>query len=138
MSKVDLSDFKFDGLEQEAITDMSSLSQEDKDQLLMAGVVTDGTMRSASYLQMDHSAVHCSSNDDGVEIMDIKDALKKYDGLKDYYWTLVDGDKDEFTRAAKDNLHGGYFIRVKAGAKIKGPHTVLFDAQVRERRTECP
>ncbi len=121
MKKVDLSDFKFDGLEQEALTDLNELSQEDKDQLLMAGVVADESMRSASYLQMDHSAVHCSSKDEGVEIMDIKDALEKYDGLKDYYWTLVDGDKDEFTKAAHDNLHGGYFIRVKAGAKIKDP-----------------
>ena len=121
MSKVELKDFKFQGLEQAPIADMSALSQEDKDQLLMAGVVSDGLNRSASYLQMDHSAVHCKSSDDGVEIMDIKDALKKYDGLKDYFWKLVDPDKDEFTQSARDNLHGGYFIRVKAGAKIKDP-----------------
>jgi Fe-S cluster assembly scaffold protein SufB len=70
---------------------------------------------------MDHSAVHCRSHDEGVEILDIKDALGKYDGLKEYYWTLVDKDKDEFTKAANDNLHGGYFIRVRAGAKIKDP-----------------
>jgi len=121
MSKVDLSEFKFDGLQQEALSDLNSLPEEDKDQLLMAGVVADQTMRSASYLQMDHSAVHCQSKDDGVEIMDIKDALKKYDGLKEYFWTLVDKDKDEFTKASHDNLHGGYFIRVKAGAKIEYP-----------------
>lgn len=121
MSKVDLSDFQFDGLQQEALPDLNALSDEDKEQLLMAGVVADQTQRSASYLQMDHSAVHCQSSNEGVEIMDIKDALKKYDGLKDYYWTLVDKDKDEFTKATKDNLHGGYFIRVKAGAKIEDP-----------------
>ncbi len=121
MSKVDLSDFKFDGLEQEAISDLNALSQEDKDQLLMAGVVSDLGTRSASFLQMDQSSVHCQSMDDNVEIMDIKDAVKKYDGLKEYMWTLVDKDKDEFTKSAHDNLHGGYFIRVKAGAKIKDP-----------------
>ena len=121
MSKVDLKEFKFEGLEREAIADLNVLSDEDKDQLLMAGVVADQTKRSASYLQMDHSAVHCQSTDDGVEIMDIKEALKKYDGLKEYFWTLVDKDKDEYTKAAHDNLHGGYFIRVKAGAKIKNP-----------------
>ena len=121
MSKVDLKDFKFDGLQQEAITDLNALSDEDKDQLLMAGVVSDLSTRSASYLQMDQSAVHCQSRNEAVEIMDIKDALKKYDGLKDYFWTLVDKDKDEFTRSAYDNLHGGYFIRVKAGAKVKEP-----------------
>ncbi|CCH47647.1 SufB/SufD family protein [Pseudodesulfovibrio piezophilus] len=121
MSKVDLSEYKFDGFEQQALSDLTALSAEDQDQLLMAGVVSDLDMRSASYLQMDQSAVHCQSKDDNVEIMDIKDALKKYDGLKEYFWKLVDRDKDEFTQSADDNLHGGYFIRVKAGAKIKDP-----------------
>jgi len=121
MKKVDLSDFQFDGLKQEALNDLNELSQEDKDQLLMAGVVSDLGTRSASFLQMDQSSVHCQSMDENVEIMDIKDAMKKYDGLKEYMWTLVDKDKDEFTQSAHDNLHGGYFIRVKAGAKIEDP-----------------
>ena len=121
MSKVNLSDFKFDGLKQNPLADLRDLSEEDKDQLLMAGVTSDLSMRSASYLQMDQNAVHCQSNNDDVEIMDIKDAMAKYDGLKEYMWTLVDKDKDEFTRSAYDNLHGGYFIRVKAGAKVEEP-----------------
>jgi len=121
MSNVDLSKFKFDGLKQEAISDLTALSEEDRDQLLMAGVVSDLSTRSATYLQMDQSSVHCKSMDDNVEIMDIKDAMQKYDGLTEYMWTLVDKDKDEFTRSAHDNLHGGYFIRVKAGAKVKDP-----------------
>lgn len=121
MKEIDLSEFKFQGLEQDALQDLNDLSAEDKEQLLMAGVVSDLSTRSASYLQMDQSAVHCSSKNDDVEIMDIKDALKKYDGLKEYFWTLVDKDKDEYTRSAFENLHGGYFIRVKAGAKIKEP-----------------
>lgn len=121
MSNVDLKEFKFEGLERAPIPDLNTLSQEDKDQLLMAGVVADEQNRSASYLQMDHSAVHCRTFNEGVEILDIKDALKKYDGLKDYFWKLVDKDKDEYTRSADENLHGGYFIRVKAGAKIEQP-----------------
>ncbi|WP_419787863.1 SufB/SufD family protein [Pseudodesulfovibrio sp.] len=121
MSKVDLSEYKFDGMAQSPLADLRDLSQEDKDQLLMAGVTADLSKRSASYLQMDQSAVHCQSNNPDVEIMDIKDALVKYDGLKEYFWTLVDKDKDEYTRSAYDNLHGGYFIRVKAGAKVEEP-----------------
>ena len=121
MSKVDLSQFKFDGLTQESLSDLRDLSEEDKEQMLMSGVVADLEMRSASYLQMDQSAVHCQSKNEDVEIMDIKDALKKYDGLKEYFWTLIDKDKDEYTKAAHDNLHGGYFIRVKAGAKVEDP-----------------
>lgn len=121
MSKIDLKEFNFDGLKQEAIADLGELSEGDKEQMLMAGVVSDLSTRSASFLQMDQSSVHCKSMDDNVEIMDIKDAMEKYDGLKEYMWTLVDKDKDEYTRSAHENLHGGYFIRVKAGAKIKDP-----------------
>ena len=36
-------------------------------------------------------------------------------------WTQVDKDKDEFTRAAYENLHGGYFIRTEKGAKLTEP-----------------
>jgi uncharacterized protein len=36
-------------------------------------------------------------------------------------WTQVDRDKDEFTRSAAENLHGGYFIRTQKGAKIPDP-----------------
>jgi Fe-S cluster assembly scaffold protein SufB len=118
---VDLKDYTFHGLNHDRIDDLSTLSQQDRDQLEMAGVVADLSGRSASYLQMDHSSVHCQTSDSAVEIMDIKDALKKYDGLPDYFWTLVDKDKDEYTRSAFENLHGGYFIRVKAGAKVKDP-----------------
>lgn len=118
---VDLKDFKFDGLTRDKISDLNALSEEDQNQLEMAGVITDLSKRSASYLQMDQSSVHCQSTNDDVEIMDIKDALEKYDGLKEYFWTLVDKEKDEYTREAHDNLHGGYFIRVKAGAKVEDP-----------------
>lgn len=121
MKEVDLNDFQFEGLNQDSINELNDLSQEDKDHLLMAGVVSDLETRSASFLQMDQSSVHCTSLDENVEIMDIKDAMKKYNGLTEYMWTLIDKEEDEFTRSAHDNLHGGYFIRVKAGAKIKDP-----------------
>jgi Fe-S cluster assembly scaffold protein SufB len=121
MSKVDLSEFNFKGLEQPFIADLRTMSQADKDQLVMSGVDVDETERSASFLHMDHSNVHCESNDPAVEIMDIKKALAKYDGLPDYFWRLIDKDKDEFTRAAADNLHGGYFIRTKKGVKVEKP-----------------
>lgn len=121
MKNVDLNQFKFGGLEREKIEDLKTLDAEDKEQMVMSGVDVDELNRSGTYLQMDHSSVHCKTTDPGVEVMDIKDALKKYDGLPDYYWKLQDKDKDEFTRAAADNLHGGYFIRTKKGAKVKNP-----------------
>lgn len=121
MSKVDLSRFTFKGLERPVIEDLRTLSAADKEQLIMSGVDVDEQERSASFLHMDHSNVHCHTNDPDVEVMDIKKALAKYDGLPEHFWKLIDRDRDEFTRAAADNLHGGYFIRTRKGAKIKNP-----------------
>ncbi|MDY7000743.1 MAG: SufD family Fe-S cluster assembly protein, partial [Thermodesulfobacteriota bacterium] len=94
---------------------------DDKHQLLMAGVDVAERNRSGSFLHMDHSNVHCKTIQEGVEILDVKDALAKYNGLPEYFWKLVDKDKDAFTRAAHDKLHGGYFTRTDPGAKIKDP-----------------
>ncbi|CCO24465.1 SufB/SufD family protein [Maridesulfovibrio hydrothermalis] len=121
MKKVDLNDFKFEGLEHAPVEDLSTLNDEDKEQLLMAGVDVDSEDVSGTFMQVDHSNVHCGSTDKDVEVMDIKKALEKYDGLPDYYFNLIDKDKDEFTKSAADNLHGGYFIRTKKGAKIERP-----------------
>ncbi|WP_432736373.1 SufB/SufD family protein [Maridesulfovibrio sp. FT414] len=121
MNKVDLNQFKFEGLVHDEIADLTKISAEDKEQLLMAGIDVDATETSGTFLQVDHSNVHCGSHEKDVEVMDIKKALEKYDGLPDYYFKLVDKDKDEFTRSAAENLHGGYFVRTKKGAKIEKP-----------------
>jgi Fe-S cluster assembly scaffold protein SufB len=72
-------------------------------------------------MHLNHSGVHCQSRHEGLEILHIKDALARYDGLPQYYWKLLDPDRDEFTRATRENLHGGYFIRARAGVKIEAP-----------------
>ncbi|WP_084591125.1 SufB/SufD family protein [Desulfonatronovibrio magnus] len=119
--KVDLSKFSFDQGDMPALDDLRLLSDEDKARLRMAGVDADDSRRSGSYLHVNHSKVHCSSCSEGVEILDTRDALDKYDGLPEYYWQAVDKNKDEFTRAAAEKIHGGYFIRTAKGAKIKEP-----------------
>ncbi len=121
MKKVDLNLYKFSGLEHAAVDDLSTLNAEDKEQLLMAGVDVDAAETSGTFLQVDHSNVHCGSTSKDVEVMDIKSALKKYDGLPEYYFKLIDKDKDDFTKSAAENLHGGYFVRTKKGAKVKAP-----------------
>jgi hypothetical protein len=118
---IDLSQYQFKGLSSEQILDLNTLSDQEKEQLLMSGVDVTGAGRSGTFLQMDHNPVHCRSDQEGVEVLDIKDALEKYDGLKDYYWTQVDPDKDEYTRAVADNTHGGYFIRVAPGVQVEDP-----------------
>lgn len=121
MDKIDLHDFRFSGSQLGEIADLRNLDPADAAEMLMSGVDVEERDRAGTYLQVDHGRVHCKTTQPGVEILDIKDALKKYDGLPGYFWTQVDKDKDEFTRSAAENLHGGYFVRTEKGAKITEP-----------------
>jgi len=104
------------------VESLHALSTEDKERLLMSGVDLDQAGRSGTYLQVDYRSVHCDTCDPNVEIMDITKALEKYDGLLEYFWKAVNKNQDDFTRmAAGQGLHGGYFIRAKAGMKIAEP-----------------
>ncbi|SIO30147.1 SufB/SufD family protein [Halodesulfovibrio marinisediminis] len=121
MKKLDLSQYRVEGATEAAIEDFNGFSAEDKERLLFAGIDVENPSDSGAFMHLNHSGVHCKTHREGLEVMDIKAALEKFDGLPDYYWQLVDKDKDEFTKAAHDNLHGGYFIRAKAGTKITEP-----------------
>lgn len=116
-----VSDYQFQGAKAEALQDLSRIEDRDRQQLIMAGIDVSRKDRSATYLHMDHSNVHCSTCQPGVEVMDITQALDQYDKLPEYYWQAVDPDKDEYTRAVADTLHGGYFIRTEKGARITYP-----------------
>ncbi|MGM0645486.1 MAG: SufB/SufD family protein [Thermodesulfobacteriota bacterium] len=118
---VDLSEYTFEGPDTGGITDLRNMSEDDKQQLLMAGVDVSEQGRSGTYLHVNQSQVHCSSCQQGVEVLDIKDALEKYEGLPDYYFQAVDKNKDEYTQAVAEKLHGGYFIRTEKGAKVLDP-----------------
>jgi len=58
---------------------------------------------------------------DQVEMMDTKDALEKYPWLEEYRWQLVDPEKDEYTKTVHEEWSGGYFMRIKKGAKVTFP-----------------
>lgn len=119
--EVELDSYNFAGEKSELIPDLRQLGQKDKEQLIMAGVDVSEEGRSGTYVHMNYSHVHCDTCKPGVEVLDIKDALEKYDNLPQYYWQAVNPDKDKYTRAVADNLHGGYFIRTEKGAKIEEP-----------------
>jgi len=121
MKEVTLSNYAFTGIEHGEIADLRTLDANDKNRILYAGVDLDAGDGSALFMHMDQSTVHCESRDPGLELLDIKAAMKRYDGLPEYAWKLVDRDKDEFTRNVAENTHGGYFIRTKPGAVIKKP-----------------
>lgn len=121
MKQIDLSSYSFDAAQDAQIADLRSLGNDDKDRLLFAGIDVDHTAASGSFMQMNHTGVHCQTKQNGLEIMNINDALKNVEDINRYYWNQLSPDQDEFTRAAYDNLHGGYFIRARKGVKITQP-----------------
>ena len=73
------------------------------------------------YFQKDFSTLVSYSNIKGLEIMSIKDALEKYDWLKEYFWKALNKDKDEITKYSASHDFNGYFIRVEKNVKISLP-----------------
>ncbi|WP_223890611.1 SufD family Fe-S cluster assembly protein [Sulfurovum sp. TSL6] len=78
--------------------------------------------RSASFLAKDWDILDTHSAAEGLEILPIETALKKYEWLKELFFTLVDKEKDDYVKqVASSDVLLGYFIRVKAGIKITLP-----------------
>ena len=122
MSSIDLSRFNFSGGENAApIEDLTRLPQEDQQRLVLAGIDVHDNKVSGAFMQLNHADVHCTTRQEGLDLMDIRAALKKFDGLPQYYWKLLDPNKDEITRMAYEHLNGGYFVRARKGVKISQP-----------------
>jgi Fe-S cluster assembly scaffold protein SufB len=88
------------------------------------GIEKSESKRSASFFHIDEAAAFSKVMEgykDKVELLDIKEALKKYDGLKEYYWKLIDKNKDEYTRNANEKVMGGYYMRILPGQKVEVP-----------------
>jgi len=96
------------------------LDEEEKKRLLMTGIDLEGKNRAGSFFLCDHTVSQCVINQEGLELLPIQTALGKYD-LKDYYWRLLQPEKDPFTKRAEEHLEGGYFIRALPGAKVTFP-----------------
>jgi len=103
---------------------LSALPRDILDRALSVGVVADEKERSATYFQIDHSVVFKAIQEafeNKVEIMSIKEALAKYDWLKEYWWRSVEVDKDKYTALAELALDQGYFIRILEDQKVVLP-----------------
>jgi Fe-S cluster assembly scaffold protein SufB len=97
--------------------DLSAFSQIEREQMLKAGVDIAAENRSGTFVQKDLSVVHSRSLQEGMEIMDIEEALEKYDWLHDYWWKAVAVNMDKYTARAELHQEHGYFIRSSPGAK---------------------
>jgi len=90
--------------------------------MLRAGIVLDDvSQRSGTFVQMDNTPVHNSSQQEGIEIMATSQALEKYDWLSDYWWQAVSVDTDKFTAHVELSQSNGYFIRALPNSKTIYP-----------------
>ncbi|MBW2339443.1 MAG: SufD family Fe-S cluster assembly protein [Deltaproteobacteria bacterium] len=95
--------------------DLSAFSQTEQSQMLKAGVELTAKNRSGTFIQKDLSVVHASTSQDGIEVMDIEEALEKYDWFHQYWWKAVPVDMDKYTARAELHQEHGYFIRSLPG-----------------------
>jgi len=103
---------------------ISNLPRDVLERALNVGVVVEDKERAATYFQIDHSVIFKAVQDffeNKIEVMSIKEALAKYDWLKDYWWKIVEVDKDKYTALAEIALDQGYFIRILEDQKIVLP-----------------
>ncbi len=118
---IDFETYESTPVRHDYVTELSTLSAADKERMVLTGVDAGGKERSGSFIQKDSSVIHSRSKHDGLEVIPIKEALKKYDWVEDYYWQLASVDADKYTARAKLDLHDGYVIRALPGSKVVYP-----------------
>lgn len=118
---VDLAAFTAEPVKHDYVKDLKMLPVVDQNRLIQAGIDTSESGRSGTYIQMDTAVVHAHAKQEGLEVIPIKEALKKYEWAREYYWKLVAVDADKYTAAAELNLQDGYVIRALPGAKAVWP-----------------
>lgn len=118
---IDLKDYQAQAPEHDYVADLSQIETDDKSQWLNVGVDIQEAGRAGTFIQKDCSVIHSRSQNPDVEVMDIKDALKKHDWLSSYLWKYISPEKDAFTAAAKNQPIRGYFIRSLPGVTVLQP-----------------
>jgi len=103
---------------------VSSLPRDVLKRAFEVGVVPEEDSRAATYFQIDHSVVSEVVQrlfQGQLEVMSTREAIKKYDWFKDYWWKLVRKDTDQFTLLADSMWDQGYFIRILEDQKVTVP-----------------
>ncbi len=120
-SDIDLAAYSGQAEEHSEIQRLTGLTDEVKERAATVGIDPEEVCRAGSFFQMDHSVMLSSAYQDGLEVMSITEALKKYEWLRDYWWKAVQVDADKYTAQAELKQHHGYFLRALTGAKVEFP-----------------
>jgi len=120
--EIDLRQYESEAGEHRYLADPSKLPREDKAVMLGSGIILDDlSQRSATFLQMDHSPVHFSSSQEGIEVTSLSKALEAHDWLERYLWSALKADTDEFTSQLDGRETNGYLIRSLPGVRTMLP-----------------
>jgi len=130
---LDLSQYSREAEAWEGIPYLSQLPDDTRKSATLAGVKDDEEFRCGTYFQLDHSVIFESVKrefEGQIEIMSTKEALEKYDWVRDYWWRAVAVDSDKYTAQAELDFDNGYFLRALPGAKVTFPmQACLFMSQ---------
>ncbi|MEM1726137.1 MAG: SufD family Fe-S cluster assembly protein, partial [Candidatus Bathyarchaeia archaeon] len=80
--------------------------------------------RAGTFFHVDQSTLYSSVNElfkGKIELMDIREALQRYEWLSDYMWNAIQKSSDFFTKKVAEDLSGGYFLRILPGAEVLFP-----------------
>ena len=119
---IDIEEFKIEEPdEHESVESLEEIPKKYQNTLLQVGVDPKSEERGGSFMMMDQSGIMAQSHTESIEILNIKDALEKYDWLSDYMWNAIAVDTDKYTAETALGDPGGFFIRAKPGAKTVFP-----------------
>ncbi|MEM7753279.1 MAG: SufD family Fe-S cluster assembly protein [Pseudomonadota bacterium] len=98
------------------------LSNAERDALHDVGFESESA-RAATSVLADGAVKLAQSNDAGVEIMPLSEALRTYDFVQDLMFGLVDPDENEPIALVAEHMHDplGHFVWIKPGAKVRLP-----------------
>lgn len=112
------------------------LTNTQRDALFNVGF-DDQSTRAATSVLVDRTMRVAQSNDHGVEIMPLAEALRTYDFVQNLMFGLVAPDENEHIAMVAEHMHDplGHFIWIKPGAKVTLPvqsFTLLQTPQARQ------
>jgi uncharacterized protein len=100
----------------------AAVSPDDQSRLLGVGVdLAEKSSRAGSFLQVNHTLLHCLSGQEDLEVLGIAEARSRYPWLENYWWRAVQPDADKYTAQVALAGHGGYFVRALPGARATFP-----------------
>ncbi len=105
-----------------ARTDATTITNAEREALIEVGF-DDMSKRAATAILTDAEVRLAETNDDGVVIMPLNEALTTFEFVQDLMFGLVDADANEHIAMIAEHMHDplGHFVWVKPGAKVRLP-----------------